>query len=178
MTSTNQCPCPTRYPQWHEQDIDLSGKPVHRLKIPAFLYMPLSYEVYAQRQQDDIEQLELEEEWPGFVLTRTGFLRGEIVRVLRSGNSPSRFVTHLEGSFNVRGFLHNGGIGTIKDSTRKLQMQLFDMGRMPKELFLCYLTCPACREAKGGDKILLLRRWQHSSTLTRRIQKRNQDTVK
>jgi hypothetical protein len=114
-------------------------------------------------------QLELEEEWPGLVLTRTGFLRGEIVRLLKSGNSPSRFVRNLEGSFNLRGYLHHGGIGTIKEGTRHLQMQLFDMGRMPKELYLCYLTCPICRDDKGGDKILLLRRWKESATLAGRI---------
>ncbi|MGD8567679.1 MAG: hypothetical protein PVJ39_06305 [Gammaproteobacteria bacterium] len=167
-----KCPCPTDYPHWHEQDIDLSGQAVHRLKIPAFLYMPLSYDVYVQRQHNDIEQLELQEQWPGLVLTRTGFIRGEILRLLKNSNSPSRFVMNLEGSFNVRGYLHEGGIGTIKESTRQLQMQLFDFGRMPKELYLSYLTCPVCRDEKGGDKILLLRRWQHSSTLAKRIQKR------
>ena len=172
---TKQCPCPTSYPQWHEQDVDLSGKPVHVLKIPAFLYMPLSYDLYVQRQVTDIEQLELEEEWPGFVLTRTGFLRGEMIRLLKNGESPSRFVRFLQGSFIVRGYLHNGGIGTIKESTRQLPMQLFDMGRMPKELYLCYLTCPVCSEEKGGDKILLLRRWQESATLSKRIETRKQD---
>jgi hypothetical protein len=53
-------------------------------------------------------------------------------------------------------------------------MQLFDMGRMPKELYLCYLTCPVCSEEKGGDKILLLRRWQASATLSKRIQTQKQ----
>ena len=88
--------------------------------------MPLSYETYVQKQHNDIEQLELEEQWPGFVLTRTGFLRGEIIRLLKSGVSPSRFVRNFEGSFKVRGYLHNGGIGTIKEGTRQLQMQLFE----------------------------------------------------
>ncbi len=169
---TDTCPCPTRYPQWHEQDVDLSGQPVHRLPIPSFLYMPISYDMYAQRQHNDIEQLELEEQWPGLVLTKTGLLRGEILRLLTSGESPSRFVTNLEGAFQLRGFLHHGGIGTIKESTRQLQNQLFDMGRMPKELYLCYLTCPICSDATGGEKILLLRRWQHSKTLSRRIEQR------
>lgn len=167
---TTQCACPTDYPDWHEQDIDLSGKLVHSSKIASFLYMPLSYEVYVQKQSKDIEQLELEEEWPGLVLTRTGFLRGEILRLLKPASSPSRFVKTLDGSFNFRGYLHNGGIGTIKESTRYLQNQLFDMGRMPKDLYLGYLTCPICSEAKGGDKILLMRRWQESKTLSRRIQ--------
>lgn len=169
---TNQCLCPSHYPRWHEQDVDLSGKVAHILKIPCFLYMPLSYEIYIQKQQQAVKQLELTEQWPDFVLTRTGLLRGEIIRVLQSGDSPSRFVQSLPGSFKLRGFLHNGGIGTIKESTRMLQMELFDMGRMPKELYLCHLTCPLCREAKGGDKILLLRRWQDSATLSRRIQSR------
>ena len=167
---TTQCACPTDYPDWHEQDVDLRGKLVHALKIPSFLYMPLSYEIYVQKQTKDIEQLELEEQWPGFVMTKTGFLRGEILRLLKPANSPSRFVRTLDSTSTFRGFLHNGGIGTIKESTRNLQNQLFDMGRMPKEMYLSYLTCPICSELKGGDKILLLRRWQESKTLARRIQ--------
>jgi hypothetical protein len=167
---TAQCACPSDYPKWHEQDVDLSGKQVHALKIASFLYMPLSYEIYVQKQTRDIEQLELEEQWPGLVLTRTGFLRGEILRILKPGKSPSRFVKTLDSSFTFRALLHNGGIGTIKESTRQLQNQIFDLGRMPKEMYLCYLTCPVCSESKGGDKILILRRWQESKTLSRRIQ--------
>lgn len=169
---SNQCPCPSEYPQWHEQDVDLSGQPVHRLKIPSFLFMPLSYENYVQKQQADIENLELETQWPGLILTRTGMFRGEIISLLNSGESPSRFIQNLPGNMTMRGYLHNGGIGTIKESTRQLQMQLFDMGRMPKEMYLCYLTCPICADKKGGDRILILRRWQDSPTLKKRIQAR------
>ncbi|WP_455376415.1 hydrolase [Kaarinaea lacus] len=171
---TTQCACPSDYPDWHEQDVDLSGNLVHTLKIASFLFMPLSYEVYVQKQTKDIEQLELEEQWPGFVLTRTGLLRGEILRLLKPANSPSRFVSALDSTSTFRGYLHEGGIGTIKESTRRLQNQLFDMGRMPKDLYLCYLTCPVCSEKKGGDKILLMRRWQESKTLARRIQNQKQ----
>jgi len=171
---TTACGCPPDYPDWHEQDVDLNSHMVHALKIPSFLYMPLSYEMYVQKQTNDIEQLELEEQWPNFVLTRTGFFRGEILRLLKPADSPSRFVKTLDSTFNLRGFLHNGGIGTIKESTRRLQNQLFDMGRMPKDMYLSYLTCPICSEKKGGEKILLLRKWQESKTLSRRIQNRKQ----
>jgi hypothetical protein len=173
MSSTNApaCPCPSHYPDWHEKDIDLSGKPAHILPMPTLFHMPLSYDMYAQKQQKDIDLLELQEQWPGLVLTRTGFFRGSLIRVLTSGESPSRFIRYLEQDFKLRGFLHQGGIGTIKDSTRRLQNSLFDMGRMPKELYLCYLTCQLCNEQKGGDKILLLRRWKESPTLAKRLSK-------
>ena len=167
------CHCPTTYPDWHEKDIDLSGKATHNLPIASFFFMPLSLDSYLNRQQSDIDQLELEEEWPDLVLTRTGMLRGEIVRVLKNGNSPSRFIRYLPADFHLHGFLHQGGIGTLKKSTRQLQARLFDMGRMPKELYLCYLTCPLCNEEKGGDKILLLRRWQASATLSNRIRQKS-----
>ncbi|NOZ54377.1 MAG: hypothetical protein GXP08_14805 [Gammaproteobacteria bacterium] len=165
-----QCACPEHFPSWHEQDVDLSGNPILALKIPSFLYMPISYESYLQQQLLTLEQLELSEQWPGLVITRTGFLRGEILRLLTSGHSASRHVKALNTPFTVRGYLHNGGIGSIKESTRQLQMQIFDRGHMPKELYLCYLTCPICSEKKGGDKILLLRRWNKSATLAKRIQ--------
>lgn len=172
MTQAQHCHCPSTYPDWHEKDINLGGKPTHTLPIASFIFMPLSLDSYLNRQQTDIDQLELEEEWPDLVLTRTGMLRGEIMRILKKGDSPSRFIRYLPSDFNLHGFLHHGGIGTLKKSTRELQAKLFDMGRMPKELYLCYLTCPICSERKGGDKILLLRRWQPSSTLTRRLKKK------
>lgn len=169
---TQTCHCPNTYPDWHKKDVDLSGKPTHTLPIASFFYMPLSLDTYLNRQQSDIDQLELEEEWPDLVITHTGMLRGEIIRILTKGDSPSRFIRYLPSEFKLHGFLHHGGIGTIKKSTRELQAGLFDMGRMPKELYMCYLTCPVCSEAKGGDKILLLRRWQASATLSSRIQQR------
>jgi hypothetical protein len=168
---TLSCHCPTSFPDWHEQDIDLGNMPTHTLPVTSFFFMPLALDNYLNRQQRDIDQLELQEQWPDLVLTRTGLFRGEIIRVLKSGDSPSRFIRYLPTDFRLRGFLHEGGIGTVRNSTRRLQATLFDMGRMPKELYLCYLTCPVCSEKKGGDKILLLRRWQESATLSRRIQR-------
>ncbi|MDH5323822.1 MAG: hypothetical protein OEZ68_16835 [Gammaproteobacteria bacterium] len=167
----SQCFCPETTPDWHEQDVDLSGHAAHILPIAAFLKMPLSYGTYLQKQQYQIEELELQEPWPGLVLTQTGMWGGKIVRLLTSSQSPSRFVSNLENNFTVRGFLHPGGIGTIRDSMRKLQNSLFDMGRMPGDIYLCHLTCPECEQRKGGDKILLLRRWKSSSTLEKRLKK-------
>ncbi|WP_455203676.1 hydrolase [Kaarinaea lacus] len=165
------CLCPDTVPDWHNKDIDLSGKATHTLPMPTLFHMPMSYDTYVQQQQTDIEQLELQEEWPGLVLTKTGFFKGALIRVLLSGDSPSRFIQYLDNDFKLRGFLHPGDIGTVKDSTRELQNTIFDLGRMPKELYLCYLTCPVCSESKGGDKILLLRRWKESPTLAKRIKK-------
>lgn len=167
--NTPLCLCPAHYPDWHEKDIDLSGKPTHTLPMPTLFHMPLSYDMYVQKQQHDIDSLELKEQWPGLVLTRSGFVAGALIRVLTEGDSPSRFIRYLEANFKLHGFLHQGGIGTIKESTRQLQNRLFDMGRMPKELYLCYLTCPICSEAKGGDKILVLRRWKESPVLARKL---------
>jgi hypothetical protein len=131
--------------------------------------MPLSYDTYLQRQQNDIEQLELREEYPGFVISRIGLFSGHILRLLTTGHSPSRHVQTLEAPFTVRAYLHHGDVGTVQQSTRKLQIQIFDQGHMPKELYLCYLTCPVCSDKKGGDKILLLRRWKPSPMLAKRV---------
>jgi len=169
--SAPSCLCPSHYPDWHEKDVDLSGKPTHTLPMPSLFHMPLSYDMYLQKQQNDIDSLELQEQWPGLVLTKSGFFRGALIRVLTNGDSPSRFIQYLGPDFKLRGFLHQGGIGTIKESTRQLQNRLFDMGRMPKELYLCYLTCPLCSESKGGDRILLVRRWKDSPTLARKLAK-------
>jgi hypothetical protein len=165
------CLCPGNYPDWHEKDVDLSGQPTHTLPMPTFLHMPMSYDTYLQKQQNEIEHLELQEKWPQLVMTKTGFMRGALIRILKSGDSPSRFIQFLESDFKLHGLLHHGGIGTIKQSMRALQNRLFDMGRMPKEVYLCYLTCPICSERKGGDKILLLRRWKESPTLAKRLKK-------
>jgi len=166
---SESCLCPDVYPDWHEQDIDLAGMPAHILPTTAFFYMPLSYDLYLRNQQTDIEELELQEKWPRFVISRAGFLRGKLIRLLNTETSPSRRFVNLEANYHVHGYLHDGGIGTINKGTRQLQNKMFDMGRMPKELYLCYLSCPRCEEKKGGDKILLLRRWVESKTLTKRV---------
>jgi len=79
---SDSCLCPDSYPNWHEQDIDLASMPAHILPTAAFFYMPLSYDVYLRNQQTDIERLELQEKWPRFVISRAGFLRGQLIRLL------------------------------------------------------------------------------------------------
>ena len=163
------CGCPADYPDWHGQHIDLSHHAAHVLPIASFLHMPLAYDVYRQRQQQEIQQLELHERWPGFTLTRTGLLRGRCIRLLEDTDSPSRHFTHLAGDFQIQAYLHQGGIGTLRNSVREQQMLLLDSGRMPKELYLSYLTCPRCSEDRGGEKIYLLRRWQQNKRLAAKV---------
>lgn len=167
------CGCPESWPDWHKQDINLGGATAHILGIPTFLHMPLSYGLYVARQRGEIETLELTEKWPGLVLTTTGFMRGKIISILETANSPSRRVQALPMEFTLHAYLHNGGIGTVKESMRKLQSSLFDQGRMPKELYMAYLTCPHCEESRGGDKIMLFRRFEESDTLKRRLKKKS-----
>lgn len=165
------CGCPGEYPDWHEQDVDLSHHPAHTLPITTLLHMPLAYDTYQQRQQQEIEQLDLKECWPGFALTKTGLLRGKLIRLLEDKSSPSRHFTHLDNDFRLHGLLHAGGIGTISKSVRQQQADLLDRGRMPKELYLAYLTCPRCAEERGGEKILLLRRWRENRRLQQKLGK-------
>ncbi len=154
-----RCHCPDHYPDWDNKDVDLSRKCVHMIGIPTFLHMPLAYEFYRRKQAQDIENLELPEKWPGFSLAKMGALRGRLIRILEDIKSPSRYVTYLERSFTIRGKLHPGDLGTIKHTLGDMQMQMIDEGCRPKELYLGYLTCPACEERKGGAKILIARRW-------------------
>lgn len=135
------------------------------------MHMPLGYEIYLQRQQRAIEQLQLREPWPGLVLTRTGIFRGSITRLLEDVQSMSRHVGYFPQPYPVRAYLHPGNIGTVRQSIRLVQAQLLDDGCMPKELYLCYLTCPRCAEMRGGDKILILRHWQKSRLLEKRRNK-------
>ena len=168
---TLECGCPEDFPDWDNKDIDLGGQAMLELPIATFLHMPMGYEVYLGRVRHLITQLELEPIWPGFAMTKTGWLRGHILCPLKSGDSPSRHVTHMPSPFQLRGKLHKGDIGTIKNSVREMQSELLDAGRMPKELYLSYLTCPNCEEQRGGAMILLTRRWQQSGRLSKRINK-------
>ncbi len=167
-----ECGCPGEYPDWHEQDIDLGGQAVHRLPIPMLLHMPLAYEAYVQKQRQILEQLQLHERWPGLRLTQTGLFRGSLTCLLEDGQSMSRHVSHLPNPFLIRAYLHRGNVSTTRNAIRHVQMSLLDSGRIPKELYLCHLTCPHCSEVRGGDKILLLRRWQNSKKLENKLERR------
>lgn len=166
------CGCPGDYPDWQDQDIDLAHQAAHTLPIASFFYMPLSYETYRQRQQQDIEQLELEELWPGFAMSRTGMFGGELIRLLKDSHSLSRRVTGLPAKFQLNVLTHEGGIGTVRSTVRQQQMTLLDSGRMPKEIYMAYLTCPRCAEQRGGERIMVLRRWEENPRLNRQKNKR------
>ncbi len=125
------CGCPGDYPDWQGQDIDLAHQAAHTLPIASFLYMPLSYETYRRRQQLDIEQLELEEIWPGFAMSRTGLFGGVLIRLLKDSQSLSRRVGSLPTKFQLNALIHEGGIGTVRNTVRQQQMTLLDSGRMP-----------------------------------------------
>lgn len=165
------CGCPEDFPQWDGQDIELGSEPVFDFPIPTFLHMPMGYEVYLGRVRHLIKQLELKERWPGFYLTRTGWMRGQILAPLQQGDSPSRHVVHLPSPFKLRVKLHKGDVGSIKMSVREIRSALLDRGCMPKELYLSHLTCPNCAEQRGGAMIMLLWRWEESGQLSRRLKK-------
>jgi len=164
-----ECGCPTAYPDWHNQDINLGGQFVHIMPVPMFLHMPLGFEVRVARQGAILEQLGLKERWPGLVLTRSAAWRGAIMRLLEEAISPARYLEHLPNPFQVRGYLHQGSVENMPASVKKLQGELVAAGRRPQELYLCYLTCPHCSAARGGEKILLLRRWVESPALQRKL---------
>jgi len=168
---TKACGCPETYPDWHNQDVDLGGQCVHIMPISAFLHMPLAYDMYTKRQQQAIDQLQLREPWPGFTMTRTGMFRGRIMRLLETTESPSRHIEFLPSPFHLRGYLHRGSVRDIRLPLHDMSIALLEKGRLAKELYLCYLTCPQCRGEDQKDKILLLRRWLDSPRLQKRLAK-------
>jgi len=166
---TFECGCPDNYPDWDGQDIDLGGQAMLAMPIPTFLHMPMGYELYLGRVRHLLKELELKERWPGFMLTKTGWLRGRILSPLEDSDSPSRHIIHLPSPLHIRAKLHEGDISTIKNSVREMQSGLLDLGRMPKELYLSYLTCLNCEKERGGAKIMVMRRWEQSARLSKRI---------
>ena len=159
------CYCPQTAPDWAGQDVDLSAALVHDLPIKVLFNMPVAYDMYHQRQYQELHRLELPERWPGLVLTRMGMFSGRLIRLLQDHQTPCRHVHRLAPDFHLRGLMHDGDIGTVRESFLDLQTELFNLGRLPKELYMAYLTCPVCRDRKGGDRILLLRRWVDSPRL-------------
>ena len=125
---------------------------------------------------------------PGMVLMRTGLLRGKLLRLLEPATSPARGLEYLPNPFHLRGCLHQGGIGSLAVSVRRIQTDLIRTGKRPLELYLSHLTCPRCAvapgilppatlvrpctsAARGGEKILLLRHWVESPALLKRVNK-------
>ncbi len=174
-----ECGCPENYPEdWSGRDVDLGGQFIHRIRIPTPIHMPLAFEAYLQRQQRSLLELGLPERWPGLALVETGLWRGSLTRLLDVDEGPpSHLVSYLPRPYPVRALVHDGDVGTLRPSLRRLQQGLLDEGRMPRTLYLCHLTCPRCRDDRGGDRILLLRHWRESETLAGRLaRRRDSDT--
>jgi hypothetical protein len=169
-----ECGCPTEFPaDWHGKDIDLGATLVHEQRVPMFLHMPIGFEACLDRQHKDIERLELNERWPGFVLAESAMFRGRLICPLAEESSPARSVYRLPNPFQLRVRLFRGDVGGIKQVVREMQSALLDEGKMPKQLFLSYLTCPRCQEERGGMQIMLLRHWVKSPKLEKRLAARD-----
>lgn len=166
------CGCPAEFPDWHDQDVNLGGQLAHIMPLPMLLHMPLGFELRVARQQNIIEQLGLTERWPGLVLTRSAAFRGSILRLLQDAVSPARYLEYLPNPYWVHGYLHRGGVDTLAAGIKHVQGELVARGRRPRELYLCYLTCPQCSPRRGGDQILALRRWTESPALLKKINAR------
>ncbi|MFQ5344674.1 MAG: hydrolase [Mariprofundus sp.] len=166
-----ECGCPSEFPDWDGQDIDLGATLVHEQASAMFFHMPIGFEACLDRQHHDIGKLGLNEQWPGFVLAESGMFRGRILALLTEDNSPARKTYRLKNPYMLRVQLFKGNIRDIKTSIRQMQSELFDEGRMPKNLFLSYLTCPRCQQERGGTRIMLLRHWVRSPKLEQRLEK-------
>jgi len=166
-----ECGCPSEFPDWNGQDIDLGATLVHEQGAAMFFHMPIGFEACLDRQHHDIETLGLNEQWPGFVLTQSAMFRGRILALLSEDNSPARKTYRLKNPYMLRVRLFKGNISAIKVEIRQMQSELFDEGRMPKNLYLSYLTCPRCQKERGGMQIMLLRHWVKSPKLEQRLSK-------
>lgn len=154
------CKCPRQYPaEWDGKDIDLGGRCTHIMSIPMFMHMPIAYDTYINKQDTELANLEIEETWPNFTLTKTGGFRGQLIRLLEPNQSPSRRIQYLPSPFNVRVEIHPGDVGGIQRPLRAMSLDLLEEKKRPKELYLCHLTCAICADERGGQKIMLLRRW-------------------
>jgi len=168
------CGCPEKFPDWDGQDINLGGRLVHEQPAPMFMHLPLAFNLYRHRQNEDIERLELKEEWPGFTLTKSAAFRGRHLRLLLDQECPARRVHRLPNPFRLRVALHHGDIGSIQPIVRQMQTELVQSGNMPKEIYLSYLTCPTCAPDRGGSMMMVLRRWIPSKKLREKLEKRKQ----
>lgn len=166
------CPCPDEYPDWDGKSIDLTGYCVHEMKTASILHMPVAFDMYVSKQAANVVHLELQELWPGLVLSKTGMWGGKILRFLKSSeSSASRLVHHLPTPFNVMAKLHDGGIGTVPKAVHRMQIEMVEKGCMPKEFYLAHLTCDMCCDRKGGDKILIIRRYIPNERVQKRMKK-------
>jgi len=166
------CPCPETYPDWDGKSIDLSGYCVHEMRVASVFHMPVAFDMYVSKQAANIDHLELKEKWPGLVLSKTGMWGGKILRLLEdSQSSASRLVHHLPTPFDVMVQLHEGGVGSVPKVVHKMQIAMVEKGCMPKEFYLAHLTCPVCAERKGGEKILIVRRYVANERVKKRMEK-------
>jgi len=164
------CGCPSEYPDWDNRDVDLGAMLVHEQGVPMFLHMPIGYEAALDRQHKDIRRLHLTERWPGFVLTQSAAFRGKILCPLSEDSSPARKTYRLSNPYHVRCKMVHADIGgDIRGAVQTMQSALLDEAKMPKELFLSYLTCPRCKDERGGTRILLMRHWEKSAKLQQRL---------
>lgn len=165
------CGCPPVFPDWNGKDVNLGGHLVHGQKQSMFMHMPIGHEAKLDLQFKDMQRLDLHAKWPGFVLSRSAMFRGQLLCLLKEDHSPARSVFSLARPFQLRVLLFHGDVADVRLHVAKMQSGLLDEGKMPKSLFLAYLTCPRCQEERGGMQVMLLRQWVLNEKLRQKANK-------
>ncbi len=165
------CGCPSDFPDWDGKDINLGGELVHSQKLRMFMHMPVGFEARLDMQLKDMQRLDLHARWPGFVFSRSAMFRSQLLCLLADEDSPARNVMRLPRPFHLRVSLFHGDVADVRQEVSRMQSSLLDEAKMPKELYLAYLTCPRCQDERGGMQVMLLRRWCDHPRLRQRLAK-------
>ncbi len=159
MESESVCDCPEIKDQdWHNKEMNWSGKIFYFEDVPHFLNIPLGLE---KRQHGMLEAIQRK----GYtianremILHQPGLFKGRILIEIDDPEQYDANVIQLENT-RVLTRVYHGSRAGIKNAVEELKVFAQDRVHvLPGTIYLWYVTCPKCAQSRGGDKTVLLAR--------------------
>jgi hypothetical protein len=151
-----ECICPViNDAEWDMKEHRWAERYFYRLPAAYYFRVPWRAERSIRELAEGVKKGPYLFSRPLQILFRDAWFNGELLAAIErpAGELPPAVVTFTEAYWLTA--LHRGPYGTLRRTVKQLERELVKRGEKAPELYFWHVTCPVCRQERGGDKTVV-----------------------
>jgi len=156
MPETSNCNCPEiNELEWHNKDMDWSGKFFYYLEVRHAFNVPLGLDAKRTEMKQEIERKGYTMINPDLTLHEPGMFKGKIFVEIEDPEQLDANVMQF-GDARILTRFYKGSAAGMKQALEELKTFTLDKTHiLPRAIYIWHLTCQKCAGSRGGDKSIL-----------------------
>jgi hypothetical protein len=154
-----ECICPViNDAEWDLREHRWAERYFYQRPLRCFFRVPLRAERTVRELANGVKQEGCLFSRPLQLLFRDTRFQGALLAAIEkpAGELPPAVVTFTEAYWLT--ILHRGPYRTLRRTVGRLHKELAKRGKKSDEIYFWHVTCPACRNERGGDKTVVFAR--------------------